>query len=499
MTLHATTSEAWVPPLSGMNQPHDLLPELWKHQKVALQHLVKNDEFALFFEQGCGKTAAMIHGLRWMYSLSKRVNRTLILAPLIVVRNWKKEFAIHSKIKPENILVLDQNGIKRQKEFLKQRAKFDNFIAITNYEAMQMPGLVNEILNWKPEILVCDESHRLKNHQSKRAKMVLSLSRVARRRYLLSGTPILNSALDIFMQYQIMERSEGMFGNNFYVFRSKYFEDRNAAWRGKHNYFPDWQPKNGSHQELNGQIYTKAIRVLKKDCLDLPPLVRQRIEVNLSAQQRKLYDSMKKDYIAYIDAQTDKPRATVAMLAITKALRLQQICSGYVKTDAGEEIPLEETPRLKALKELLEDIAPVHKVIVWCVFRNNYKQVATICDQLKLSYKVLTGEQTSKQKTLHVEAFQTEPKVRVMIANQSAGGIGINLTAASYSIFYSRNFSLEADLQSEARNHRGGSEIHKKITRIDLVAPGTIDALVLEALEKKQKVSEEILNWNEKL
>jgi SNF2 family DNA or RNA helicase len=80
-----------------------------------------------------------------------------------------------------------------------------------------------------------------------------------------------------------------------------------------------------------------------------------------------------------------------------------------------------------------------------------------------------------------------------MIANQASGGIGINLVEASYSVFYSKNFSLEQDIQAEGRNYRGGSEQHAKITRIDLVSPGTIDELVLKALREKQKMSDLIL------
>ena len=86
-----------------------------------------------------------------------------------------------------------------------------------------------------------------------------------------------------------------------------------------------------------------------------------------------------------------------------------------------------------------------------------------------------------------------------MIANQGAGGIGINMTEASYSIFFSRNFSLEHDLQAEARNYRGGSEMHQKVTRIDLVSPGTIDELISEALANKQNMAEKILDWKDKL
>ena len=95
--------------------------------------------------------------------------------------------------------------------------------------------------------------------------------------------------------------------------------------------------------------------------------------------------------------------------------------------------------------------------------------------------------------------FRTNSDVRVMVANQAAAGVGINLVEASYSIYYSKNFSLEHDLQSEARNHRGGSEMHDKVTRIDIVAKGTIDELITEALMNKQNIGEQILGWKEQL
>ena len=98
-----------------------------------------------------------------------------------------------------------------------------------------------------------------------------------------------------------------------------------------------------------------------------------------------------------------------------------------------------------------------------------------------------------------MNAFRTDPEVGVMIANQGAGGVGVNLVEAGYSIYYSKGFKLEDDLQSEARNYRGGSEIHEKVTRIDLVATGTIDELVTEALENKMQISENILGWKEQM
>ena len=92
-----------------------------------------------------------------------------------------------------------------------------------------------------------------------------------------------------------------------------------------------------------------------------------------------------------------------------------------------------------------------------------------------------------------VERLNNDPSCRVLIGHTGSGGIGINLIAASYSIFYSRSFSLEYDIQAEARNYRGGSEKHTKVTRIDLVTPNTIDEEVVKALASKKKIGYQVL------
>jgi SNF2 family DNA or RNA helicase len=227
--------------------------------------------------------------------------------------------------------------------------------------------------------------------------------------------------------------------------------------------------------------------VLKKDCLDLPPLVKQRLEVKMPIEQRRMYKQMKDHFITYLGS-----RACVAQLALTKALRLMQIVSGFVKLDNGKEETI-KNERTKALSELLVDLVPKHKVIVWACFRHNYKQIAAVCRNLGVGHVQAHGGTTAKDKELAIEKFMEDDETRVFIGNQGAMGIGVNLTVASYCVYFSRSFSLEHDLQSEARNHRGGSEIHEKITRIDLVCPDTIDDLVLKALANKEKMGEQLL------
>lgn len=505
----------------------------WDHQLRVIEMGRKVPNLMLIHEMGTGKTGSTINMLRERYAEQKRLMRTLILGPVIVVKNWQNEFKMHSKIAEHDIVPLIGPGKRRVKTFLeyavdpKTETLTRGRIFITNYEAMEMEELHKLIKDWQPEIIVCDESQRLKNSQSVRARKVVELLgeamepvvdekgnqlvhphtkkprfkivRKVKHVYALTGTPILNSAMDIFMQYRILDSGK-TFGTNFFEFRGQYFEDLNSGMPSQ-KHFPKWSPRAETYEILNDRIYSKAHRALKNECLDLPPLLKQKRFVELGKDQRRIYDEMKNEYIAWVKSHenTGEPRAVVAQMALTKALRLQQIVSGYAKTEDGAEIPIKDNPRLDDLRTLLEELTPSHKVIVWATFHENYRQIAQVCKELKIEYVELHGGISFTEKNRAVDRFRKDDTCRVVIANQGAAGIGINLVEASYSIFYSRNFSLEQDLQAEARNYRGGSEIHTKVTRIDLVAPETIDELILGALADKQNIAEQVLDWKEKL
>jgi SNF2 family DNA or RNA helicase len=309
----------------------------------------------------------------------------------------------------------------------------------------------------------------------------------------MTGTPVLNSLMDIFQQYRILDGGE-TFGKNFFAFRSRYFEDKNAGFAHKHNYFPDYVPRPQSFAELNKKIYSKASRVLKSETLDLPPFISVTRDVEMGPEQKRMYNEMKKEFITFVKTkQETETKAVVAQLAVTKALRLQQIVAGFVKDEDGVTHSIPDSKRLGVLKEIVEEITPTNKVIVWACFKENYSQIAKMCFDLGLEHVEIHGDVSTRDKERSIDRFTKDEQCRVMIANQASGGIGINLVEASYSVFYSKNFSLEQDIQAEGRNYRGGSEQHAKITRIDLVSPGTIDELVLKALREKQKMSDLIL------
>lgn len=470
----------------------ELIP-LWAHQReIATKAASRLDGYGLFLEQGTGKTATAITILRHKCYEAKRLLRTLIICPPVVRRSWQRELGVHSTIKKDLVHVLDGPGKKRLASF--EQLAFENECAqpgifITNYESLAMMNLFKLFKSWRPDVLILDESQRVKDVKARRTKLAIELADLVRYKLILTGTPILNTAMDIWSQFRILDGG-ATFDRNFYAFRARYFIDKNAGMPSRPGVqkFSDWRPIAGLEKVFNEKIYAKATRVLKKDCLDLPPLVKQRVEVELSEDQARMYKDMRDDYIAYLGN-----KACVASIALTKGLRLQQIVSGFWVDEEDKVHAFKKNPRREALKEMLAEITPNSKVIVWASFRHSYSDIISVCADLKIDCCHLYGGMTDKARQESIDSFQTDTKTRVMIANPAAGGVGVTLTAASFMIYFSRSFSLEHDLQSEARCHRGGSEIHDKITRIDIVAPDTIDELILEALERKENLAENIL------
>lgn len=476
----------------------EYLLQPWKHQLEAIRRAVNLPAYMLAFEMGAGKTSTCINILRHKFALHNRVLRTIIFGPPIVLENWKREFKAHSRIPQSQITILHGPGKKRIALF--KEKSVSPHIFITNYESFNMAELVEQFHLWQPEALVFDECHKLKDKSSRRSKEADKLSNPGTKKnplprplvYCLSGSPILNDPIDIFQQYKILDGGE-TFGKSFMEFRMKYFRDKNAHMPS-HKHFPNWVPIGGALDDIAKRMEKSSMRVLKKDCLDLPPLVRKTVLVEMAPEQAKAYREMLRELITFFE-QNGEAHTAFATMALTKSLRLMQLASGYVKTDAGKEVSVVDgyTPKQEALKALLEELTTHSKVLIWAVWKENYRQIREVLEGLGIKYVEVHGDVSDKQKTQNVDSLTNDPEVRVLLGHPGSAGIGINLVAASYSIFYSRSFSLEQDLQAEARNHRGGSEIHDKITRIDLVTKDSIEEKIVEALARKQEIGNHLL------
>lgn len=496
--------------------------ELWDHQKKAIERARTIQHFALFFCPGTGKTRTTLEILRFQFNASSRIMRTLIVAPAVVCPNWKDEWLKFTKIEAKYIKVLSGAGDKRLKEFRKlayvhpeSMTGLHGRVFIINYEVFaMMPDLVNMIKHWGPEVIVWDESHKLKNPDAKRSKVAAEIASKATHNYLLTGTPILNNALDIFMQIKVMmggfpglkyfengDRKELI--TNFFGFRARYFRDRNAGMP-KQKYFPLWEimtkERDGvdAATEISDILSRIGMVAKKEECLDLPPELVQVVKCGMTPKQTIAYREMELNFLA-----TFAEGESMAQIAMTKGMRLQQIASGFVPLTgqdpedefAKSQVCFDKTPKQEALKELLEQLTPRSKVLVWAVWKENYEQIAAICDELRIEYVSVHGGVSEGKKKEAIERFKSDDRVRVYIGHPGSGGIGINLVEAGYSIRYSRTFSLEHITQSRARNYRGGTKEagHDKIVHYELVCENTIEEVAVERLNGKEEISAKIL------
>lgn len=449
-----------------------MLVNLWNHQQEAVSKFLADGYLFCIHEVGTGKTRTSIECIQ-----RKNLTRGLILCPLIVCENWRREINNWAPELQDRVKVLGGSQKKRIKDLDASASIF-----VTNHEAVIMKDLWAKILSMPWEFLLIDESHRFKNPQAARTRTIMTLAEKIKHKILLTGTPMLQSVIDLQPQLRILNNK--LVPKNWYEFRARYCMDLNKNMPKSH-YFPNWQPRPETAQELNNIVSLVAHRAEKKEVLkDLPPFVRQVVYVDLEKETKKIYQQMESSFITELDGETMH-----ADLVLTKLIRLQQITAGIFKNDKGEEKSL-PTPKLAALAELLSDNAQRHKVIVWANFIHCYHDIAAVCTQLELPSVIIRGEQSPKDRQIAVDAFQQDPSVRVCIANQAAGGIGINLHAASIAIYYSKGFGLEHDLQSEARCYRGGSEVHQKVTRIDILAKDTIDEDIHVALRDKLALSD---------
>jgi SNF2 family DNA or RNA helicase len=471
------------------------MTDLWEHQRLAIEKAKELANLALFCAPGTGKTRTTIDILRFRYNAARRLMRTLVVGPIIVCEQWKREFAKFSEVDPQKIVVLTGPGERRLKLLAQMQERHPKgFIVVTNYEGLLIEKVYQELKAWEPEILVCDEVHRCKDPSTKRAKLLTPLADACKHRYILTGTPVLNSPLDLFQQYRLLDSGES-FGKNFFAFRGQYFWDANGHMRGRtQKYFPNWIARADSTEKFQEILERTSIQARKEECIDLPEFVRTEIPVEMAPEQARAYEQMKEQFITIV-----REKAVTAQLAIVQTIRMQQILSGFVQPEDGERpIFFDKNPRLTALVDKVADLVPSGKCLIWTNFVVTYDMIQKALKKEGIESVFLTGRETQAEKRENVEAF-TQGKVPVAICNAQAVGLGINLVEAKYSLYYSRTHSLEMDIQSEARNYRGGSvDLHEKVTRYDFFVPGTLDELILQCLRGKKSVADAILDWGRK-
>ena len=467
----------------------------YKHQITALEKSWQKDEYGYFMEMGTGKSKVLVDNIAMLYDKGK-INAALIIAPKGVYRNWlSQEIPEHMPrhIEYKTVLWTALTSKTKDKEYRQLfEIDYDLHILLMNVEALSTKKGVEfagKFLRCHKTLMAVDESTTIKNPTAKRTKAILALSKEAKYRRILTGSPVTKSPLDLYSQCAFL--NEFLLGfSSFYTFRNRYAQmiERNFGGR-RVQIVASYRRLD----ELAETLKKFSYRILKEDCLDLPPKVYMRREIDLSDEQKKAYSTMKSAALAHLNG-----KIATAPHVLTQLMRLHQITCGHFTADDGT-IQEFKNNRMSELLNLLDEIEG--KVIIWANYVYDIKQIVnTISDEYgEDSIVEYYGAIESKKRQTNIEKFQDpKSKVRFFVGNPQTGGYGITLTAASNVIYYSNGYDLEKRLQSEDSAHRIGQK--QSVTYVDLIAKDTVDEKIVKALRKKINIAsaimgEELKEW----
>tara|TARA_Y100000592_G_scaffold56076_1_gene88180 strand:- start:2549 stop:4003 length:1455 start_codon:yes stop_codon:yes gene_type:complete len=459
----------------------------YKHQMTALEKSWNRATYAYFMEMGTGKTKVLIDNMSMLYDKGK-IDGALIIAPKGVVKTWhEQELPTHLPNHIENVTVLWQSNItKGQREKLDSLLKSDMslHIMIMNVEALSTPkgkDFATKFVSCHNTLMAIDESTTIKTPTAKRTKNIIAVGKNAKYRRVMTGSPVTKNPLDLYSQCEFLDPWLLDF-TSYYAFRNRYAEMKTLNLSGRSIQVVN---KFRNLGELSDRLKNFSYRVLKEDCLDLPDKIFIKRHVKLTAEQRKLYEEMKKKAIAHLNG-----KASSTMTVLTQLMRLHQITCGHFTADDGTSEALPSN-RMNELIDILEETEG--KVIIWANYQLNVSEIIETLkkkfgEQSYVHYYGLTPQEVRQSS---ITRFQTDPECRFLVGTPQTGGYGITLTQANTVIYYSNGYDLEKRLQSEDRAHRIGQT--KSVTYVDLIAEDTVDENIVKALRKKINIASEVM------
>ena len=460
----------------------------YAHQLKALEMSWNKEVFAYFMEMGTGKSKVLLDNVAMLFDKGK-IDSVLIVAPKGVYKNW-----YDSEI-PEHLAEhIDRNVVLWKALITKeQKKRCDSLfeqdftklqILIMNVEALSTrKGLdfAHQFLNVKKALFAVDESTTIKNPGAKRTRNILQLSKMGKYRRILTGSPVTKSPLDLYTQCYFLDPYL-LDHSSYYAFRTRYAIMKTMNFSGR-----SVQIVTGYYNlaELSKKLETFSYRVLKDDCLDLPPKTFMKRVIQLTPEQKKVYGQMKKMALAELNGKT-----LTTMNVITQLMRLQQITCGHFKAD-DDSVQNIKNNRITELMDVLEEMEG--KAIIWAHWRHDIDTIVeSIEDKYPGSVVTYYGDTTTEDRQKAIKKIQDpESKVRFLVGTPQTGGYGITLTGASTMIYYSNGYDLDKRQQSEARIDRIGQK--KPMTYIDIIAEDTVDEKIVKSLRKKVNIATEIM------
>jgi SNF2 family DNA or RNA helicase len=416
-------------------------------------------------EMGLGKTLQTI-----AFIASERGKEpSLVVAPTSLVYNWKSEI---EKFAPELKTVVVSGNKEEREELRKHIEECD--IVVTSYPLIRRDIEAYKEINFRYCIL--DEAQQIKNPASMNASSVKEIK--AKGYFALTGTPIENSLTELWSIFD--------FTMPGYLLSHGRFSQKYETPIIKNN-------DKSSLEQLNLKIKPFILRRFKKDVLnELPPKIEQKLVVEMTDDQKKLYAAYLVEAKNEIDSEIrDKGFNKSAIKILSVLTRLRQICcdpSVFLENYKGD------SGKLLALDEMLEEIISAgHRVLLFSQFTTVLKNIAKRLQSKDIEYMYLDGSTKTEERGKMVNEFN-EGKSSIFLISLKAGGTGLNLTGADMVIHFDPWWNPAVENQATDRAHRIGQ--NKTVEVIKLIAQGTIEEKIQKLQEKKMEIIKNVIDGN---
>lgn len=441
--------------------PHD-------YQKYSIEFVKTHPIAALLLSMGLGKTSTTLTALDELLFDSFEIHKVLVIAPLRVTKVWLDE------VKKWNHLNYLRCSLVVGTEQERKRALWTNAdIYIINRENIQW--LIDESgIKFDFDTLVVDELSSFKNFKTKRFKSLMKVRPMVKRVIGLTGTPTSNGLMDLWSEFKLLDQGKrlGRFITNY---RDQYFRPDKRNGQVIFSY----KPLPFAEDAIYDKISNITISMKATDYLNMPELISNHVEVEMSEREMKVYQELKQELLITLGDED-----VTASNAASLSNKLTQMANGAIYLDSHESAKIHDR-KLDALEDLIE--AQCGKpVLVAYWFKHDLERIKKRLEELKVNFKEIKTDAS-------IEDWN-KGNIEVGLIHPASAGHGLNLQeGGSTLIWFGLTWSLELYEQTNARLYRQGQK-DRCVVIEHIVTKGTIDEQIIKALEEKDKSQSRLID-----
>ena len=436
-------------------KPHD-------YQKYATEFIESHPIAAVILQMGLGKTVCTLTAIEHLMYDTFEVSKVLIVAPLRVAKvTWSDEIDKWDHLS-HLIYSVAVGSEKERLSALKKKAD----LYMINRENLQW--LIEKSgLPFDYDMVVLDELSSFKSWQSKRFRAFMKVRPKVQRVVGLTGTPSSNGLMDLFAEFKCLDMGERL-GRFITQYRNAFFIPDRMNGQVVYSY----KLRPFSEEEIYRRIGDITISMKALDHLKMPELIENRYPVYMDDGEKQQYESMKKNLILpYLENE-----AITAANAAALSGKLCQMANGAVYSDEGSVAHIHDR-KLDALEDIIEAAQGPILLCYW--FKHDLERITKKLDELKVEYARISSDGSIR--------MWNEGKFQVGLIHPASAGHGLNLQAGgNHIVWFGLTWSLELLEQTNARLWRQGQRAETVVVQY-LVTAGTIDERILDAISKKEK------------